>query len=332
MLFAFIFISIPQGKGQVVISFLSGEKEIFDDLEFSLDHTSVKLFLNDEVKDYNSDEIDFITIDSDQKYVSRKVVIDKNHGYYLLRQIEDGRVDLFAYQAKTFFIQGEDKPLEKLYYTRQDISTSQIDTLYYTIKEEGSFYINKKYLTIIQDHLGPSYTVSDNLRLKERSIKKAVQKLNSNFPLIESSSYFDPLISKRIYIGGVGLRNRVTEERVIAPQLSYEIGTNYTGMLTTGYISYTYNSFIIEGKNSSFLQNLQSSLSFGVRQYLFRDKIINPFIDFGVQNESLTFQSGVLITKSNYALSGSVNLKNGVLGTSISDLTGIFQFNLGYRI
>ncbi len=331
-LLAFTFIVNSSVSGQKVINFTSGEHKIFDDLKISLDQRSVKIFSQEEVSEYSANEINFITINVEEKYASKKVAIDNKRDYYLLRKIEEGQVDFFAYKEKTFFIQGENKTLEKLYYTRKDISSSRIDTMYYTLKEEGSFYVTKQYLTIIQDHLGPSYTVSNNLRLKERSVKKAVQKLNSKFPLKTPTSYFNPLVSKRIYLGAVGLRNKTNDEIVIAPQLGYEIGTNYTGMLTTGYISYTYNSFINEEKNSAFLQNLQSSLSFGIRQYLLKNKFIKPYIDFGVQNESLSLQSGLLITKSNYILSGSINIKNGVLGTSAHNLGGIFQFNLGYQL
>lgn len=331
ILFLFTFMAFANTNGQKTISFVSGEHKNFDNVKFSIDRSSVKIYIEKEVFEHKANDIAFITIDSKEKYVSKNVIIDNKRDYYLLRQIEEGQVDFFAYKEKMFFIQKKNKPLEKLYYTRKDITTSRVDTMYYTLQEEGSFYVTKQYLTIIQDHLGPSYTVSNNLRLKERSIKKAVRKLNSNFPLTEKSSYFNPLVFKRIYAGGVGLRNEDTDEIVIAPQISYEVGTNFTGLLTTGYISYTYNSFINEERNSSFFRNLQYSLSFGIRQYFLKNKFISPYLDFGIQNESLSLQSGLLITKSNYVLSSSINLKNGFLG-SASNPSAIFQVNFGYQI
>ena len=97
--------------GQKTISFVSGELKNFDNLKLSIDRASVEIYIKDEVFDYMAYEIDFININSKEKYVSKNVIIDNKRSYYLLRQIEEGQADLFAYKEIMFFIQGVNKPL-----------------------------------------------------------------------------------------------------------------------------------------------------------------------------------------------------------------------------
>ncbi len=151
---SFIFIFAPIANGQKVINFTSGEYKYFDKITFSKDRTSVEIFIEKESHVYYANEIDFIKIDNHEKYVSKKIVIKNKRDHYLLRQIEEGQVNFFAFKDKVFFIQSINKPLEKLYYTRENINTAQVDTMYRFLEEEGSFLVNSNYLTIIQNHLG----------------------------------------------------------------------------------------------------------------------------------------------------------------------------------
>ncbi|MFT6335354.1 MAG: hypothetical protein ACJATI_002108 [Halioglobus sp.] len=331
-LLSFIVLFAPIANGQKVLNLASGEYKIFEKITFSIDRTWVEIFIEKESYVYNANEIDFIKIDNQQKYVSKKIVINNKHDYYLLRQIEEGKVNFFAFKDKVFFIQSTNKPLEKLYYTRENIKVAMVDTMYRFLQEEGSFLVNSKYLTIIQNHLGPSITVSNNLKLREASIKKVIRRLNLNFPTNNPSSFFTPLVAKRLYVGGVGIRNNLTNESVIAPQIGYELGINYKGMLTTGYLNFMRNPSSDDASKNGIFRKIQANISFGVRQYILINSFIKPFIDLGIQNESMTLQSGLLLQKGNYLISGSINLKNDILGSSISNSSGIFQVNLGYQI
>ena len=332
LVLAFFLINITIATSQNILVLVSGQIIPIDKMKLSLDRNSVEIFFKKESTIYKADRIDYLQIDNDEKYVSKHVAINSKFGYYLLRQIEEGQVNLLAYKDHVLFIQGADKSLEKLYYTRQDLTTGRIDTICKFIKEERSYIITNKYLTAIQNHLGPSLTVPNNLKLNEGSVKKVIRRLNQKFPNTHRNSFFDPLVAKRLYVGAIGIRNKVTNETEIAPQIGYELGINYKGMLTTGYVNFMHNPISDDAGKMGLFRYIQSNMSFGIRQYILKNSFIKPYLDFGIQNEALALQSGLLLKKSNFLMTVSINLKNGLLGTSTSNSSGIFQFNLGYQL
>jgi hypothetical protein len=313
---------------QNVISLKNGETLDFEKLIIDNDQTSVQIIFKENSKQYNANEIEYIQRSDDEKYVAKKIIINHIEKNYLLRHIEEGRVNLFAFKDHMFFIESDGKPMESLFFTRKDPKALSIDTLYRFAEIEGKFYQRNHFQTVIQNHVGPSLTVSNNLKLKETSIKKVIQSSNFKFPAFPRKSFFNPLVAKRLYIGAIGFNT--DGKFILGSQISYEIGINYKGMLSTGYLSFLLLTGIND-INQDEIGNITQRLSFGIKQHFLKNSPIKPFLDFGIQNGLPVFNTGILYQHNNFLINGSVNLINGIFIDKPSNLKGIYQLNLGFQ-